>query len=111
EEAVRRRDGVAEHRDDSRTAAQSVREGAELIRGTGRISGPGNIRVRDKTYAYEDLVIATGSKPLIPDIPGSDQIDVWTTEDVFSSAELPPSMIVIGGSAAGCEIAQIYASY
>jgi pyruvate/2-oxoglutarate dehydrogenase complex dihydrolipoamide dehydrogenase (E3) component len=111
EEAIRRRDEVADHRDDSNAAEKIVREGAELVRGSGELSGHGTVVVGDKEFDHQELVIATGSRPVVPDIPGIQEIDPWTSDDVFSKQELPASLLVMGGSSVGCEIAQIYAAY
>jgi pyruvate/2-oxoglutarate dehydrogenase complex dihydrolipoamide dehydrogenase (E3) component len=56
-------------------------------------------------------VIATGSKPAIPPIPGLAEVDFWTTHDVIQAERLPRSMIVLGGGAVGCELGQVVARF
>lgn len=55
--------------------------------------------------ARRGIVIATGSQPLIPPIPGLDGVDYWTTHDVIAMEEVPASLIVIAGGTSGCELA------
>lgn len=61
-------------------------------------------RVRAKRY-----LIATGSRPAIPLIPGIETVDALTNEGLFDLEELPPSMVIIGGGPIGCEMAQALA--
>ncbi len=56
-------------------------------------------------------MIATGSQPLIPPIPGLADVDYWTTHDVIAAKELPASLIVLGGGAVGCELGQVLARF
>jgi dihydrolipoamide dehydrogenase len=110
-EAVRRRDVVAEWRDDSQAAESVVASGAQLVRGRGRLLGPGVLEVGDRILGWGDLVIATGSVPVIPDIPGLDAVATWTSDKALSSSVLEPSLLVLGGGAVGCELAQVFARF
>jgi pyruvate/2-oxoglutarate dehydrogenase complex dihydrolipoamide dehydrogenase (E3) component len=114
EDAVARRDEVTGGLDDSGPALRLTEAGVTVIRGTGRITGPGSVEVAGRTEAsltYSDLVIATGCEPVAPPIEGLSDIPAWTTAEALCSPDLPRRLIVLGGGPAGCELAQIYATF
>ena len=112
EDAVARRDEVTGGLDDSGAALRLAEAGVTVIRGTGRITGPGSVAVPGRTsLAYSDLVIATGCEPVAPPIEGLADIPAWTTAEALCSPDLPRRLIVLGGGPAGCELAQIYATF
>ena len=114
EDAVARRDEVTGGLDDSGAALRLAEAGVTVIRGTGRITGPGSVEVSGRTstsLAYSDLVIATGCEPVAPPIEGLSDIPAWTTAEGLCSPDLPRRLIVLGGGPAGCELAQIYAAF
>ncbi len=121
EDAVARRDEMTGGLDDSAPARRLSRAGVTVIRGTGRITGPGTVEVTlvpDRgpaggrvPLAYSDLVIATGCEPVAPPIEGLSDIPAWTTAQSLCSPDLPRRLIVLGGGPAGCELTQIYASF
>lgn len=109
--AVAWRDRVAESRDDSSAARSIQQAGVGLVRGHGRIRGPGRIVVGQTELRAEHLVLATGSLAVIPPLEGLTTVEYWTSETALSSDELPGSMVVLGGGPIGCELAQLYARY
>jgi pyruvate/2-oxoglutarate dehydrogenase complex dihydrolipoamide dehydrogenase (E3) component len=109
--AAARRDEITEHQDDSGAAADLEKAGAKLFRGKGRIAGPGVVEVNGQSVGWRDLVIATGTVFSRPPIEGLDGVPTWTSEDVYTSAELPDSAIVLGGGPVGCEVAQVLARF
>lgn len=110
-EAVRFRDEVAEHRDDTGTVRSLHDAGVHVIRGRGVITAAGVVRVGADQLHYDDLVIATGAATVLPPIDGLDEHAAWTSDDALSSDEKPERLLVLGGGPVGCELAQIYARF
>jgi pyruvate/2-oxoglutarate dehydrogenase complex dihydrolipoamide dehydrogenase (E3) component len=102
------RDQVAE-KDDESQAKWVQEKNAELIRGTGVVAEPGRVRVGERDIEYDKLLIATGSVPVAPPIDGLDELQYWTSREATSASEVPERLIVLGGGAVGCELAQFYA--
>ncbi len=98
--------------DDSIAVERFEQHGGRLVHGRGKLTGPRTVVVGDKRFrARRGIVIATGSKPAIPPIPGLAEVDFWTTHDVIQAQRLPKSIIVIGGGAVGCELGQVLARF
>jgi dihydrolipoamide dehydrogenase len=120
-EAVRVRDRAAEDRNDTQTAKALVDRGVRLVRGRGRVTGPGRLTITPRTpddvldvrdLGYRTaLVLATGSSSAAPPIDGLDDVPTWTSAQALASPELPRRLAVIGGGAVGCELAQAYAAF
>jgi pyruvate/2-oxoglutarate dehydrogenase complex dihydrolipoamide dehydrogenase (E3) component len=99
--------------------------GGHFLRGFGRLagrddSGRPRVVVDGRTFVADQLVIATGTAPLLPPIPGlaelaGDQLSpdgpVWTNREVLQIRQAPQSLLVIGGGAVGCELAQGFARF
>ncbi len=98
--------------DDSIAVARFEGSGGRFVRGHGRLTGPRTVTVGDQSFtATRGIVIATGSKPIIPPIAGLADVDYWTTHDAIKAEELPESMIVLGGGAVGCELGQVFSRF
>ena len=82
--------------------------GIGLLRGTGRLAGPGVIDVAGVRHTADHIVIATGSAPALPPIPGLRELDgVWGTREATSMKAVPRRLLVLGGGPAGVELAQV----
>lgn len=84
------------------------REGVEVVEGRASFDGARNVSVDGRSIRARWVVIATGSRPAVPPIPGLDTVSFLTNETVFDLAELPGSIAVLGGGAIGCELAQAF---
>jgi pyruvate/2-oxoglutarate dehydrogenase complex dihydrolipoamide dehydrogenase (E3) component len=93
--------------DDSFATQRYESRGGRLVHGHGRLTGPHTVTVGGESFtARRGIVIATGSQPVIPPIPGLAEVDYWTTHDLIAAAKLPDSLVVLGGGAVGCESGQ-----
>jgi pyruvate/2-oxoglutarate dehydrogenase complex dihydrolipoamide dehydrogenase (E3) component len=109
--AVRRRDDIAEHRDDT-DAADGVQEsGVVLVRARARITRPGVVEADGQELGWTDLVLCTGSRPVRPDLPGLGRVPTWSSDEALSAQDRPESLVVMGGGAVGCELAQAHAAF
>jgi pyruvate/2-oxoglutarate dehydrogenase complex dihydrolipoamide dehydrogenase (E3) component len=82
--------------------------GIEVIRASGRFTGPGRIDADGRELRWRSAIIATGSRPLVPPIPGLDDAAPLTTDTMWELRELPGSLVVLGGGPVGCELAQAF---
>ena len=82
--------------------------GVQVIRGDGRFTGPGTVEAGGVTIEARRFVLATGSRPAVPPIPGLAEAPYLTNETVFDLEERPRHLLVIGGGPIGAEIAQAY---
>ncbi len=84
------------------------RLGVTVIRGEARFTGPRTLSVNGSEIRPRRFVIATGSHPAVPPIPGLAQLPYLTNETIFSNRVLPEHLIVVGGGPIGIEMAQAY---
>ena len=107
-----RRDQVVSHFDDSGYVDWLEKLPATFVRGRGRIFGPKQVEVAGPDggtrplRARHAVVLATGSAPAIPDVPGLRAARPWTNREAMSTAQVPKRLIVIGGGPVACEMAQ-----
>jgi mercuric reductase len=84
-------------------------EGVIYIEGQASFTKDGSLKVGNRTIRAPKVIIATGSSPHVPDIPGLDDIDFLDSTSALEQAQLPKSLMVMGGGYIGVEIAQIFA--
>ena len=82
--------------------------GVRVIREYGEFISPTEVRAGTHFIAARRTVIATGSSPLVPPIPGLDQVPYETNETIFALRERPGHLLVIGGGPIGMEMAQAH---
>ena len=81
--------------------------GIDLLRGEGRLAGPGTVEVGGKQYTARHVVIATGAEPIVPPVPGLRELDgVWTNREVTAMTAVPRHLVILGGGPVGVEMAQ-----
>jgi pyruvate/2-oxoglutarate dehydrogenase complex dihydrolipoamide dehydrogenase (E3) component len=101
------RDFMVADYDDASKVGWLESNGIELLRGPARIAGPGRVAVGDVEHGAKDVVIATGSDPVIPPIPGLAEAEgVWTNREATALTDVPGRLLVLGGGPVGVEMAQ-----
>jgi pyruvate/2-oxoglutarate dehydrogenase complex dihydrolipoamide dehydrogenase (E3) component len=82
-------------------------KGIDLLRGTGRLAGPGVVDVGGVRHTARHVVLATGSDPVVPPVPGLADLDgVWTNRGVTGMKAIPRHLLILGGGPVGAEMAQ-----
>jgi len=90
--------------------------GARVVKGTGRLAGPGRVEVALNDGGAESLeahnvIVSPGSTPVIPPLDGLSDAGYWTNREATSARELPSSLVVLGGGPVGVELAQVYSRF
>ena len=83
--------------------------GVDVIAGHARVVDPWTVAVGDRRLTGRRIVVATGAEPFLPPIPGLAEASPLTSETVWRLTERPERLLVIGGGAVGCELAQAFA--
>ena len=85
--------------------------GVDVYLGAGRFVSTDRLEVAGQTLHFARACIATGSRPNVPDVPGLEEAGYLTNETLFSLAELPRRLAIVGGGPIGCEMAQAFARF
>jgi pyruvate/2-oxoglutarate dehydrogenase complex dihydrolipoamide dehydrogenase (E3) component len=110
--AKRIRDEATDNWDDTVAVDRFTGLGGTLLRGHGRITGPGEVTVGDDVLrARRGIVIGTGTVPVIPPIAGLAQTPYWTNHEAIETEDVPPSLLILGGGAIGAELGQVFARF
>ena len=117
--ARRIRDEATDDWDDKVAADRFTGKGGILVRGHGRISGPGEVTVslsgpgggRQVLRARRGIVVATGTAPVVPPIPGLAGTPYWTSREAIETERVPGSLVVVGGGTVGTELGQVFARF
>ncbi len=109
--ALARRDEVIHSLSDDAQMPWLEQRGIALLRGRARLDGVRRVRVGDDVHeAREAVVVAVGSGPLLPPIPGLLESQPWTNREGTTSSEVPEHLVVLGGGVVGVELAQAWRS-
>lgn len=82
--------------------------GVQVIREFGRFISPTEVQAGDRVITARRIVVATGSSPLVPPIPGLDNVPFVTNETLFDLREKPDHLLILGGGPIGIEMAQAH---
>lgn len=89
---------------------EALREaGVTVIHGRAEFDGPASVVVNGERHPFRRAVLATGSSPHVPDIPGLRESGPLTSETLWGLEELPARLLVLGGGPVGCEMSQAFA--
>jgi pyruvate/2-oxoglutarate dehydrogenase complex dihydrolipoamide dehydrogenase (E3) component len=81
--------------------------GIDLLRGSGRLAGPGVVEVDGVRHTADHVVLANGADPVVPPVPGLRELEgVWTSREVTSMKSIPRRLLILGGGPVGVEMAQ-----
>jgi pyruvate/2-oxoglutarate dehydrogenase complex dihydrolipoamide dehydrogenase (E3) component len=100
------RDYMTSAGDDSARAANYEKMGVAVVRGSGRLAGPGVLEVDGTRYGAEHILISTGSEAVIPPIDGLRDSGYWTNREATALTSIPRSAVIVGGGPVGIELAQ-----
>ncbi len=82
--------------------------GIDLLRGTGRLAGPGVVEVDGTRHTADHVVLANGADPVVPPVPGLRELEgVWTNREATSMKTIPHRLLILGAGPVGVEMAQV----
>ncbi len=82
--------------------------GVECINGEAKILTANCVQVNSRIITTKNIIIASGARPLIPKIPGLNKVPYYTSDTIWNITALPKKLVVLGGGAIGCELAQCF---
>lgn len=87
--------------------------GVDCRQGEATIVSPWAVEIRNgdkvETLTTRSIIIASGARPFVPPIPGIEEMDILTSDNLWEQEELPERLLVLGGGPIGCELAQTFA--
>ncbi|MFH1155407.1 MAG: FAD-dependent oxidoreductase [Pseudomonadota bacterium] len=83
--------------------------GVECIKGLASVKSPWEVEVNGRRLTTRSIIIATGARPMVPDLPGLAAIDYLTSDTIWKIRTLPGRLLVLGGGPIGCELSQAFA--
>lgn len=85
--------------------------GVACFSGEAVIESPYTVRVGDQVLTTRNIVVATGARPRVPDLPGLADVPYYTSDTIWRMTRLPGRLLVLGGGPIGCELAQAFAAF
>ncbi len=82
--------------------------GVNCVRGEAKIISPWEVEVNGEVLSARNIIVASGGRPAVPDIPGIETVGYLTSETIWQLQDLPPRLVVVGGGPIGCELAQAF---
>ena len=106
------RDYIVSDYSDAGEARWLADRGIDALRGVGKLAGPGTVEVDGVPHTARHIVLATGSEAFVPPVAGLRELEgVWGTHEATGMKEVPRRMLVLGGGAAGVELAQVVSRF
>ncbi|MDP9485626.1 MAG: NAD(P)/FAD-dependent oxidoreductase [Actinomycetota bacterium] len=106
EELFDYRDFMIRNLDDSGQVEGYEKKGATVVKGEGRIAGPGKVEANGEVLETDNVIVATGSAPNVPPIEGIEDVPYWTNREATTTREVPPQALIVGGGPNGVEASQ-----
>ncbi|MDQ4062369.1 MAG: NAD(P)/FAD-dependent oxidoreductase [Actinomycetota bacterium] len=100
------RDYIIRNLDDSGEVESYEKKGATVVRGEGRLAGPGRVEVNGEILEADNIVVATGSASKVLPIEGLEDVAVWTNREATTTREIPNRSVIVGGGPNGIESSQ-----
>ncbi|MQA85741.1 MAG: pyridine nucleotide-disulfide oxidoreductase [Streptosporangiales bacterium] len=107
--ALAYRDVMIRHLDDGRQVAGYQKQGAIVLKGAARFTGPRTVEVDGRSLQADHVIVATGSQAAVPPIEGLAEVGYWTNREATGLSEIPRRALLVGGSAVGVELGQFLA--
>lgn len=82
--------------------------GVDCIQGRAKVLSPFSVEVGDQVFTTRNIILATGAKPMVPELKGLDQVDFLTSDTIWDIREQPKRLVVLGAGPIGCELAQAF---
>jgi len=82
--------------------------GVDCMQGDATLVSPYGVMVNGKVFTAKSIIIASGARPFVPPIPGLDQVDPLTSDNLWSITDYPKRLLIMGGGPIGCELAQSF---
>ncbi|MGX5392378.1 dihydrolipoyl dehydrogenase family protein [Streptomyces anulatus] len=114
EAVLAHRDEEASHWKDDGQVAWLESVGADVYRGTGRLTGPRTVTVtapdgtEHRLTARHAVAVCTGSRAVVPSLPGVEEARPWTSREATSAKEAPGRLVIVGGGVVGVEMATVW---